>query len=132
MQTAQEFFDDYLREKAALAKTYHEMWVQGHSKFFTEDYINHARNWQANLEAAPTVLQRAEIVGSTAKMYTSEPLGTRQQHYRYILSVSEDRWQIESLQWECFRCKGTGQRQEKPCPSCNGEGFKDSRSSDNE
>jgi hypothetical protein len=119
--TAQEFFEDYLAEKAALEEAYHQMSSPMQNKFFSAGYIERTEAWRADKDIER--FERSEILGPTAKMYTVHRVGTSQMRQRYQLRLVEEKWEIHSQGCFCFLCQGTGRYEEKACKFCQGEGW---------
>jgi DnaJ-class molecular chaperone len=131
MQTAEEFMQSYLRDKAEMQQFQHEKIKEFHRKYFGESYIKYLSDWQDAKKHNPEIFVSIELSRLSAKAITSEPLGNTQQRYCYDLVVSGQGWKIERKTWECFACRGIGRGDRNICNVCNGKGWTDPRKDTN-
>lgn len=127
VQSAQEFIEHYLRNKAEVQRSHFQLHKVSYEKYFTENLLSYYLDWERQRREKPEKFIGVEVSGNSAKAITIEDFGERQQRHRYILLAMGETWKIESIQWECFACKGTGKRNDKTCHLCNGVGWKDHR-----
>ncbi|HEY1174105.1 MAG TPA: hypothetical protein VGH19_22260 [Verrucomicrobiae bacterium] len=119
--TAQEFFEEFLAEKAALEAAYHQTSLPMQAKFFSAGYIERTEAWRAAKDIEK--FERSEVHGPVAKMYTVHRVGTIQMRQRYQLRLVGEKWEIHAQACICIPCQGTGQHDEKECNFCHGEGW---------
>jgi len=119
--TAQEFFDEYLAENAALYETYQRLSLSVQAKFFSVEYLKRVEVWRGNQE--PERLERAEVFGPAARMFTVRRVGKHEMRHRYQLRLVEEKWEIQAHGNICLPCQGTGQYDKKNCKFCHGEGW---------
>ena len=120
-QTAQEFFDQYLAEKAALYQAYKQMSAPVDAKFFSVEYLKRIEEW--NKDREPERLERAEVFGPTARMFTLQRAAKREMRHRYQLRLVGEKWEIHTLEFECFACRRKGHQTNSECKFCHGEGW---------
>jgi hypothetical protein len=125
MQSVQEFFACYLRDKAEADRLTEQLHNPIHEKYLTEDLTNYFRGFQRSRNENPETLVSTEIFDESAKIITNFTVAKRQQRHRYLLLAINGNWKIQSIEWECFACKGSGQRGDKACQICKGAGWKD-------
>lgn len=119
--TAQEFFDEYLAENAALYETYQRLSSPVQAKFFSAEYIQRVEAWRANRDEE--LFEMAEVTGPTAKMLTVRRVGNLEMRHRYQLRLVEEKWEIHTHENTCLPCQGTGQHDGRNCKHCHGEGW---------
>ncbi|HTD68136.1 MAG TPA: hypothetical protein VK846_16550 [Candidatus Limnocylindria bacterium] len=123
MQAAQDFFENYLRQSAALEETRRRQSQQLHEKFYSKDYLGHLlRAWT---EKIPETFLTAEESNGKALIVTMSGHRERQQKYRYRLHVLAEGWEIHRLETECFACDGTGNKGQSACKYCRENGWVD-------
>jgi hypothetical protein len=126
-QSVQEFFERYLHDKAEAARLYQQLHDPIYEKYFAEDLLNYYRDWQKLNNKIPETLVSTEVCDESAKVITNMAMGPRQQRHRYLLLASKGNWQIQSIEWECFACKGSGRRGDTDCHICKGTGWHEPR-----
>jgi hypothetical protein len=124
METAQEFIERYLNEKASLNGLLYRTGAPFYQKYFMNAYFKHYSDFRAKREANPEMFESIEINDQTARVITSERFDSRLIRSRYNLSVSDGQWKISSKESECFICHGSGHRGEQECHVCEGKGWK--------
>lgn len=120
-QTAQEFFEGYLAENIAYSVACHQLALPMKKKFFSAGCVKHYEEY--GLDREPERLEKAEVHGSTAQMFTILRLDTVQIRHRYQLRKVNERWEIYAFEFECLTCSGTDQQPDKQCDACHGEGW---------
>ncbi len=123
METAQDFMERYLREKAKLQQVARQSNMSLHQQFFTEDYVKVLHNWQTSQGNIPESFVSAEVSDIAAKIITVRATGKLDQRYRYHLAFAEGKWKITSQERACFLCHGTGKGNNTPCQVCDGKGW---------
>ncbi len=124
MESAQEFIQRFLSEKAKLHSLMFKTGAPFYQTYFTSDYFKYYSDFYAKREASPEEFVSIEVGEQTARVITSEPFDKRQNRSRYNLCVSDGRWKISSKESECFVCHGSGVRGDKKCHVCEGIGWK--------
>jgi hypothetical protein len=128
-QTAQEFMESYLREKAELMKTDNKMRGAFEEKFYSEaimKYIYPSR--ERTLEMNRDMLLAVAVDGDEAKAVTTKPpVGSDeiQPMQRYHLRRAGKRWRIFCTESTCMNCNGSGRIPKGSCAICGGTGWKD-------
>ena len=124
METAQEFIQRYLSEKASLSSLLYKTGAPFYQKYFTSDYLKYSADFRAKREANPEAFVSIEVGEQTARVITSEQFDSRQIRSRYNLCVSDGQWKMSNKEAECFACHGSGHRADKQCHVCEGKGWK--------
>lgn len=125
-QTAQEFMDSYLREKAELMKLDHRVRGAFEEKFYSEEIMKHSYySREKNEELNREMLSEIAVDGDVAKVVTTMPAVGRKATQRYHLRMAGERWQICCSESPCIHCNGPGQIAKGFCSRCGGTGWKD-------
>jgi hypothetical protein len=127
VQSVQEFFECYLRDKAEAARLTEQLHNPLHEKYLAEDLLNYFRDFQRLRNENPETLVSTEIYDESAITITNVTIAKRQHRHRYLLRAINGNWKIHSIEWECFACKGSGQRGDKACQICKGAGWTEPR-----
>src|SRR5690242_5930829 len=112
MNSAREFMDLYLQEKAQVEATHRRLhrrlYGRFEKRFLAADYLKFYVERREHREQNPETLVILETSGDTAKAITTGRAGGYPKQYRYHLQQSELGWQITEIEWECVLCGGTG------------------------
>jgi hypothetical protein len=125
MQSAQEFFETYLREKTTAASSTSRANEEIYERFFARDFVEHYSRWKAEQNKNPESISAIEISDKTASFITTSPNSKRLGRYRYQLRFLENKWEIHKQEIECPMCKATGQSRENSCHFCGGMGWRE-------
>jgi hypothetical protein len=125
MQSAQEFIESFLREKAEALRSSRNTHRQLREKFFSKEIVQFYSKWEEERDKNPESVSIIEITDNTASFITSELIREKLWRNRHHLRFSENKWEIHKMEAECFVCKGTGNHADKPCRVCGGIGWKD-------
>jgi len=125
MQSAQEFIESFLREKAVVFRLTRQACHQFDKKFFSESIVTCRSNWNEDRNRNLESVSLIDTSNDTVSFITTELIFRRTHRKRYHLRISENKWEIHKQEDECFLCKGTGLSAEKPCRHCHGIGWKD-------
>jgi hypothetical protein len=129
METAREFMQRFLREKAAAQKAGHQINESLLKKFYGDEYMHYFLDWQTAREKKPEILETVETAADSTVALTHDPFGRHQQRYRYHLRAEGAAWKIDGKEWECFACRGTAPGPRPNCQFCGGTGWIDHRKS---
>lgn len=123
MESAQQFIVNYLRDRAVLDAELQRLSETFHRRFYTEEYMGLlVRAWNRNPTENFVSADGNEL---EAKVITMTRRGDQEERFRYHVRFSFGRWRIHRKESECFSCKGTGKRNDKPCDMCHGKGWMD-------
>jgi hypothetical protein len=125
MESAEEFAQRYLKEKAELSNVQFKTTMPFLQKYFTKDYVAYHEDFHRKREANPEVFVSIETGEQTIRFITKESFSKMQQRHRYTLHPLDGQWQISSREAECFACHGSGRKGIMTCPICGGAGWKD-------
>src|ERR1700744_1811760 len=124
-QTAQEFMESYLREKADLIKSDNRNRWAFEEKFYSEEIMKHSySSWKQQEELLPEVLSVVTDCGDVVKVVTTMP-ALRNSMTRYHLRIAGERSQICCTEFVCIDCGGSGQTAKGVCSRCGGTGWID-------
>jgi len=125
MESAEEFINKYLNEKAELSSLLFKNRLPFLHKYFEEDYVNLELDFHRTREANLETLESIESGEHRTRFITKESFPKKEFRHRYTISVSDKTWKISGKEAECFACKGNGQQGSQKCHFCNGNGWKD-------
>jgi hypothetical protein len=125
METAQQFIESYLREKAALHVEQGRLMEPFNRKYFTEDYMKPLLDLFASRQKNPEKFTSMEISDEATQIITTDCFGKMQHRSRYHLRVSGGRWKIFKKEAECPICQNKSLNDKKECRFCGGVGWKD-------
>jgi hypothetical protein len=124
MQSAQEFIESFLREKAEALRSFRQINLDLRKKYFAKDILEYHTKWEEERNKNPASASIIEITDNTGSFITTEVIRKKLWRHRYHLRLSDSKWEIYKEETECFLCKGTGQHADKPCHHCDGVGWK--------
>jgi hypothetical protein len=124
MESAQEFIQRYLTEKAKLHILQFETGAPFYRNFYSKEHFKFLFDFFKKREANPEQFVSIESGEQTARVFTVKAYDKRQDRHRYNLCVSDGRWVISSAESECFACHGSGFRRDQKCNICDGKGWK--------
>jgi hypothetical protein len=125
MQSAQTFFESYLREKEALHEEHRRLAEPFNQKYYSEDYLTPLLDLFALRQKHPEEISSTEISDEATRFITTSWFGKIQQRSRYHLCISGERWEIYKKEAECPVCHGKSHDDKNSCRFCGGVGWKD-------
>ena len=123
MQRANQFLERFLQEQAELQETWYRQGVPFYEKYFGEAWLEQQRRFLTHERQNPETLVNVEESGDSATAITTHTTGTLKRRTRYHLARSRDGWKIETMDFSCLVCDGTGKFGGKVCDSCSGDGW---------
>jgi hypothetical protein len=123
MTPPQEFFEAYLREKAAVYAEANTRLEPVLAKYFGEPLSQRAQDF---LLRDRQVVDEVSQSGSSAMVITQAHFRIGNMRQRYHLAAVGESWKIVRIDRPCFHCRGTGRQGKEICRKCEGEGWYDS------
>jgi hypothetical protein len=124
MDTIEDFFVQYFRERTDILRDKIPVWEAHIKKFFTQSYSP----WQPDRAVRDSEQERILSVEPREEGYqvitSGQAGGSWRMRYRTLLN--NESWQIASIEWECGICHGSGMRKDgtTACRLCKGAGWK--------
>jgi hypothetical protein len=125
MQSAEDFFGEYLREKRKNLEVFSGIQDQLHQKYFGADLLQRHLAFSKAIRENPPRIVSVDTVGDCSKIIWLEKTLKFEIRHRHILFSKNGNWRIENSQMECFVCKGTGRCENEICKHCEGVGWQD-------
>jgi len=125
MESAQKFFDSYLREKEALHNQQRRLSESFNQKYYAEVYMKPLLDLFALRQQHPEEVSATEFSDEATRIITISWFGKIQQRSRYHLRVLDNQWEIFKKEAECPLCHGKSLNDKQGCNFCGGVGWKD-------
>ncbi len=124
MVTPQEFLESFFKERAAAYAKANVGLRDAYTKYFGDPLLK--RSDDLLLREKHQVEKVSESAGSAFATIREETKAGNLRT-RYHLCPREGEWRIVRIEYECFRCSGTGKSGGMACAKCSGQGWYDPR-----
>jgi hypothetical protein len=126
-QTARQFMESYLREKAELMKWDRQMRGAFEAKLYTAEIMERIYSLrEATADLNRETLSTVVVYPDGARAVTTKPATEHKIMIRYHLKMAGQQWKICSTETLCMHCHGSARTANgSACPRCDGTGWKD-------
>jgi hypothetical protein len=122
MQPAEDFLRDYLRNRTKVTREEWDIYEPHVRQFFAPNYTPWDRDKAIEgLESEKIV--SVHVTDSSTEIVTASVSFGFTQRTRYWLSITDNSWQIKSMESACHLCLGSGKEGSRACKSCKGKGW---------